>query len=120
MLQVMPQTDAEKIDAVEQNIKSLPSISDLIGQGATPADLIHRIFSPDDVQLYPSTELQFKCHCSKPGVARMLATLGAEELHEWQNSSEEHMVTCEYCRTRYKFSSEEVGQIIEALRENKH
>ncbi|MFO7832299.1 MAG: Hsp33 family molecular chaperone HslO [Desulfuromonadaceae bacterium] len=120
MLQVMPQTDAQKIEVVEQNIKSLPSISELIGQGATPADLIHRIFSPEDVHLYPSTELKFKCHCSKTGVAQMLATLGAGELQEWQKSSEENSVTCEYCRTRYRFTSEEVGQIIEALQENKH
>lgn len=119
MLQVMPQTDAQTIDVVENHIKSLPSVSDLIAQGATPEDLIHHLFSPGSVHLYPHTDLEFKCHCSKSGVARMLAALGTEELEELQNSSEEIGITCEYCRTRYHFTEEEIGQIIETLQERK-
>lgn len=119
MLQVMPQTETEKIDAVENQIKSLPSVSDLIAQGISPEDLIHYIFSPESVQLYPPAELQFRCRCSKSGVARMLATLDTNELQEMQNSSENNTITCEYCRTRYSFTAEEVGQILEALQESK-
>ncbi|MCA1796882.1 MAG: Hsp33 family molecular chaperone HslO [Desulfuromonadaceae bacterium] len=120
MLQVMPQTEAEKIDAVENHIKSLHSISGLIAQGATPEDLIQHIFPSENIHLYPPAELKFKCHCSKSGVARMLSTLGTEELQEMQNSAEENVVTCEYCRTSYSFTPEEVGQIIETLQESRH
>lgn len=120
MLQVMPQTETEKIDTVENHIKSITSVSDLIAQGASPEDLIHHVFSPESVHLYPATELKFKCHCSKPGVARMLATLGVEELQELQNSPDESVITCEYCRTRYSFNTQEIEQIIETLQQNKH
>jgi molecular chaperone Hsp33 len=120
MLQVMPQTDAEKIYTVENHIKSLPSVSDLIMRGVTPKDLIHHIFTPESVHLYPPTKLEFKCHCSKSGVARMLASLGMDELQELQNSPEDSVITCEYCRTRYTFTALEVGQIIETLQEHKH
>lgn len=120
MLQVMPQTEAEKIDAVETRIKALPSISDLIAQGTTPEGLIHHIVPAENVHVYPATQLRFKCRCSKPGVARMLATLGIDQLHELQNSPDEYTVTCEYCRTRYNFTAEEIGQIIETLQESKH
>lgn len=120
MLQVMPQTEEEKIAAMEKHIQSMPSVSDLISQGSTPEDLIHHLFSPRDIHLYPATELRFKCHCSKPGVARMLASLGVDELRELQQNDEKTVITCEYCRTRYPFTSLELGQIIEAMQENRH
>jgi molecular chaperone Hsp33 len=120
MFQVMPQTEAEKVDALEESIQTLPSISDLIARGVSPEEMIYRIFSPEEVHLYPPTELVFKCSCSKPGVARMLATLEMDELKEMQNSSEESIITCEYCGTRYPFSPEEIGQIIEAIQARRH
>ena len=120
MLQVMPQTETEKIDTVENYIKSLPSVSDLIAQGATPEDLIQHIFPPGNIHLYPPTKLEFKCHCNKTAVARMLASLGTEELQELQNTPGDSVITCEYCRTRYSFTAEELGQIIEALQKGKH
>jgi molecular chaperone Hsp33 len=120
MLQVMPHTEEEKIAAVEKQLQAISSVSELVAQGFTPADLVHSIFSPAQVHLYPPMDLKFKCHCSKAGVARMLATMGPAELEEMVKAGEDAQITCEYCRTRYAFTPDEIKQISEALQERRH
>ncbi|MGC9518801.1 MAG: Hsp33 family molecular chaperone HslO [Desulfuromonadaceae bacterium] len=105
---------------VEKQLQAISSVSELVAQGFTPAELVHSIFSPAQVHLYPPMDLKFKCHCSKAGVARMRATMGPAELEEMVKAGEDVQITCEYCRIRYEFTPDEIRQISETLQERSH
>ena len=52
------------------------------------------------------------CGCSKEKVAGALATISTEDLQEMINDGEEIEVKCYFCNSAYKYSIEELEDIM--------
>lgn len=70
--------------------------------------LLVRLFHEESVRLFPATEMEFACSCSRTRTGEMLASLGAEELRSLIEEKGIIEVLCEFCHQQYHFDG---GQI---------
>ncbi|KGM55218.1 heat shock protein Hsp33 [Lysobacter daejeonensis GH1-9] len=79
------------------------------------ATLLTRLFHEGDVRLLGSRALRFACSCSRERVESMLVSLGADEARA-AVADDEAKVRCEFCGEEYRFSSEQIEQLLEAAK----
>lgn len=107
LIQALPPEDPGKIDALIERIKTQPPVTTLLRQGQTPLDLLRNLLKTTDFPVCETQELIFYCPCSRSAIEQMLAGMGSTEL---SSMAEEKTTTvrCEYCRTEYHFSADEL------------
>lgn len=112
LVQSLPPSDDEVIDRLTGQIRTMPSITELLRTGGTPEELLDRIFSGIPLDFLEKRSLSFKCSCGRERVANALVSLGRDELNAMIEREEAIEVTCEFCREVYAFSREEVSGLI--------
>ena len=73
-----------------------------------PEEVLDMIFSGVPHHFLEKRDLFFRCSCSRERIERVLLSLGKEELERIITEQGETDVTCEFCRTRYHFTGEEL------------
>ncbi|MDR2216086.1 MAG: Hsp33 family molecular chaperone HslO, partial [Nevskiaceae bacterium] len=82
---------------------------------STPAQpLLQRVFSGHDLRLFEGDAVRFACRCSRERVAKMLASLGREEVQAILAEEGEVTVTCEFCKQPYRFDAVDAPRLFAA------
>ena len=79
--------------------------------GLTALDLLHRLYHEDDVRLFESEPLAFRCGCSRRRIEDMLRTLGEAEVRSMVTEQGAVTVTCEFCNRTYRLDAVDAGQL---------
>ena len=114
LLQQLPSRKDEDPDAWNRILHlgstlSMPELHNLPVQ-----TLIHRLFNEDDVRLFESQPVSFRCSCSRDKVAGMLRMLGHEEVHSILEEEGKVDVICEFCNRNYSFDPVDAEQLFAA------
>jgi molecular chaperone Hsp33 len=78
------------------------------------AEILHRLFSEDDVRLFEPSPVFFKCRCSRERVAGMLQGLGEKETRSVIAERGRVEVHCDFCNRGYCFDAVDVEQLFKA------
>jgi molecular chaperone Hsp33 len=108
IIQLMPGTDDETIDKIEERLKTIPPISKLIQNGLTPEEILYEILGKDHVKILDKVPVQFKCNCSKERFATAIIGLGKEEIQDMIDEDGQAEAQCHFCNTKYLFTKEEL------------
>jgi len=77
-----------------------------------PAEvLIRRLFGEEDVRLFDTQHVAFRCSCSRERVARMLKMLGRDEVQSVLDEQGRAEVICEFCNRHYHFDKVDAEQV---------
>lgn len=114
ILQIMPGAQEETISFIEECLQKIPPVSTLIEQGLSPEELLYAVLGEDKVKVLETMDVQFNCTCSRERIESVLISLGKTEL-EQVREEEETEVHCHFCNERYKFSKEDITNLIENL-----
>ena len=80
---------------------------------ATDAEtLLGRLFHEEDRRVFPARPLRFECPCSRSRVARVLRSLGEDELQAIIAERGEVEVACEFCNEQYRFDRLDIGGLL--------
>ena len=80
-------------------------------QSLSDRNLLRRLFSEDDVRLFESAPVFFRCRCSRERVVSMLRSLGPEEVRSVLAEQGHVEVRCDFCNRAYQFDSVDVEQL---------
>ena len=83
-------------------------------QALSDRDILRRLFAEDDVRLFESAPVFFRCRCSRERVIGMLRSLGAEEIRSVLAERGEVEVRCDFCNRAYRFDPVDVEQLFAA------
>lgn len=111
VLQIMPDTPDEIISLIEQRLKESKSITQMLEEGMTLEEIAKYI--SDDLATYEVEELhpKYKCDCSRERMEKALISIGKKDIMELAED-EETELTCQFCNKKYKFSKEEILNLI--------
>ena len=111
VLQIMPDTPDEIISLIEQRLKESKSITQMLEEGMTLEEIAKYI--SDDLATYEVEELhpKYKCDCSRERMEKALISIGKKGIMELAED-EETELTCQFCNKKYKFSKEEILNLI--------
>lgn len=80
-------------------------------QTLSDRNLLRRLFAEDDVRLFESAPVFFRCRCSRERVTGMLRSLGAEEVRSVLAEQGHVEVRCDFCNRAYRFDAVDVEQL---------
>lgn len=108
IVQLLPDCPDEVIDKLEENLKTLPSVTDMISSGLTPETMLEKVLEGFDVDIMDKMPTGFKCDCSKSRVERSLASLGKEDMDSIISDGKPVEVKCQFCNKKYNFTIDEI------------
>lgn len=73
--------------------------------------VLHRLYHQEEVTLYPSQDVVFKCTCSKERSASALANVDKQELLSIVEAEGEIAMNCQYCHKVYRFDAMDIETI---------
>lgn len=115
ILQLMPECPEEKIQQIEKNLSVLPSVTNMLENGLGADGIIAMVMNQLDPVIREKLPTQYHCDCSKEKVEKVLMTIGKKDLQELIDEGEPVDMTCHFCNTHYKFSVEDVENILKTL-----
>lgn len=111
IIQLMPFTSDEVVEKLEQNIKELPSVTDMLSQGMGPEEMLQRVLEGFEVTVHETQDCGFVCDCSRERVERSLLSLGEEDMKSILEDNKPVEVKCQFCNRAYEFSIEELKEL---------
>jgi molecular chaperone Hsp33 len=77
-------------------------------------EIIHRLYHAEDIRLFESRVMSFRCSCSRERVVNMLRLLGREEVMSILRERGSVEVNCEFCNRHYRFDPVDTEQMFVA------
>lgn len=111
-LQAMPGVPDSELVRLEDAIRQLPDITQLLDQHSLEEILISE-FSEFDMQILDTAEVAYRCDCSREKVEAALSSLHRDELMNMIDEDGGAEVVCHFCNTKYSFSEEELKAMAE-------
>jgi molecular chaperone Hsp33 len=111
LIQSLPPSDEAAVEKIMATIATLPTITTLLKEGRTPMELLDILL--DGLEHHPleSTDLFFRCGCTREKVERALISLGTGQLNAMIAEQGEANVTCEFCKQQYRFDRDELERV---------
>lgn len=112
ILQLMPGTSEETICKIEENLKDLPTVTQMIESGFNAEDILNRVMQGFEMKILNKKEISFDCDCSKEKVEDALVSLGTKEIEEIIKEDKKAEIQCHFCNTFYNFDEEDLNKIL--------
>jgi molecular chaperone Hsp33 len=112
IIQMMPGANELVADIITYRLQEIPSITEMISKGMTIEEILNFIFDDMDLKILEDMEPSYKCDCSKERVERALISIGEKDLQDLYNEGKEEELKCHFCNKNYKFTSEEIGELL--------
>lgn len=115
MIQMMPgfsANDEDTITAFETNMAHLPSVSEMVRQGADADELLSLVTRGLDIDVLMKGEPQYRCNCSMERVERTMAAIGRKELEKLIREDGRASVECSFCDKVYELSGADLEKLL--------
>ncbi|MCR4617231.1 MAG: Hsp33 family molecular chaperone HslO [Lachnospiraceae bacterium] len=111
IIQLMPFATDEVISVLEENLKSLSSVTTMLDGGDTPEDMLKKVLRGLDIEFTGQMPCAYKCNCSRQRLERVMLSLGKKELDDMIKEGKPVEVGCSFCNTKYVFTPEELSKL---------
>ena len=112
IIQLMPFAQEETIARLEENLKNITSVTELLDRGYTPQQLLEELLAGLDLEITDTVPTRFYCNCSKERVEKAIVSVGKKEIQKMIDDGEMIEVKCHFCNAAYKYSVDELKEII--------
>jgi len=103
ILQVMPGAKEETLRTLEERVKQMRSVTEIIKGGGTTSDLAYEILEDFNFRKLedPGIDLKYECQCSMVKVERSIMLLGENEISAMIAEKKDSEVVCDFCGRKY-------------------
>ena len=110
LVQPLPDADEETLKKLEANVAAVASVSHLVERGLDAKGIIGEVLKGFDVDYLTTTDLAFRCGCSKARISDVLLGLNLDDLKSLVDDGHAEIV-CHFCNEKYQFDAEELQAI---------
>ena len=111
MIEVLPFAPDEAIDVIENNIRTMQSVTQMLSSGMSAEDIAMKALEGLEPNVLDDFDVRYHCDCSRERVERALISLGEEQLRDLAQE-ENTEVKCHFCDKAYNFSSDEIEKLL--------
>lgn len=112
IIQLMPFASEDTISRLEQSLKDVTSVTELLDKGYTPEQLLQELVGDLGLEIADTVPTRFYCDCSKEKVEKVVASIGKKDLQEMIDDGEDIKVKCHFCDAAYNYTIEELKEIM--------
>ncbi|MFK5883842.1 MAG: Hsp33 family molecular chaperone HslO [Candidatus Izemoplasma sp.] len=111
ILQVMPGCSDESITAIEETLKTIMPVSEMVEKGYTAEDMMNELTN-NNYQFLEKLDLKYECDCSRGKFEKGLISLGKAQLQEILDEDKKIETVCHFCNTKYMFDEVKLSNLI--------
>ena len=115
LLQLLPGAPEEVIDTLEKGIQRAGAVTTMLEQGMSPEDILGQVCGDLGIVFMETTEVSYKCYCSRDRVTGALLSLGKKELTEIMEEGKPFPVECQFCDTVYPFTPQDIAELLKKI-----
>ena len=112
IIQLMPFASEDTISRLEQSLKDVTSVTELLDRGYTPEQLLQELAGDLGLEIADTVPTRFYCDCSKEKVEKVVASIGKKDLQDMIDDGEDIEVKCHFCDAAYNYTVEELKEIM--------
>lgn len=113
MIQLMPFATDDTAKRLEEQVRNLPSVSEMITSGMTAEDILFKVCEGFSMLMDNNAVTPlYECKCSRERMERALVSIGKTELEKIIAENGEAELTCQFCDAKYKFDKDELENIL--------
>ncbi len=116
IIQLMPDASDDDISVIENNLKNLKSVTEMLDAGMTPEDMLGEVLKGLDVRFNERYDTAYKCDCSEERVEKALISLGEKEIVSLINENKDAEIHCDFCEKDYIFGPDRLKEILKKSR----
>lgn len=112
IVQLMPGYEYFLIDELEERLRDVTSVTNLLEQGMGPAELLDHILVGLDFEELEVTPAEFHCGCNGERAARATMALGAAEIEDMIKKGETAEVHCHFCGRNHYLTPDDLRELL--------
>lgn len=116
IVQVMPFIEETVLRRLEENIAGLRPVTAMLDGGHSPKEMLSQVLEGMDIEITDTLPARFACSCSKERIEKALISIGKKDIQEMIEDGETIEVKCHFCNTAYKYTVEELKDILKKSR----
>ena len=113
IIQLMPNADDETAKKIEENVRSLPPVTEMLDSGMTGEEIIKKVADGFEMKFLDSSDYEYRCDCSMEKIEKALISLGREELTDMIETDGKAELTCQFCPKVYRLDKKELTELLE-------
>lgn len=114
IIQLLPGTEEQVIAGIEERLKEIPTISNMVRSGLTPEQILEAVLGEGEVNFLDTMPIQFQCQCSRERIYNAIRSLGSEEIQDMIETDGQAEAQCHFCNENYHFSKENLEEMLNA------
>jgi molecular chaperone Hsp33 len=114
LIQRLPDAEDEVMDILQETLKNLPPVADLLSDGHYIDDIMKRASAPYKIKELDRQPVDFFCRCSPKRFKNALSMLNYQDLKDMEGESQE--VVCHYCGNSLTIPKKEIHDLAESAR----
>lgn len=115
LIQLLPGAPEEIISRLEQGIAKAGAVTPMLSDGLTPENILRRVMADFELEFLETTEVSYKCYCSRERVTSTLISVGKKDLQEMIDEGKPVTIECQFCDTEYRFTPDELRELLASL-----
>ncbi|MBE6014182.1 MAG: Hsp33 family molecular chaperone HslO [Lachnospiraceae bacterium] len=112
IIQLMPFTDDKIIDALEEKLGKVDSVTSMLDAGLSPEDIMEKLLGDFGIEITDKIDTRFECNCSKERVEKVLYSIDKSDIQEMIDDGKPINVECHFCNSDYTFGVDELKKIL--------
>lgn len=116
IIQMMPFAREETIAQIEENLKRVTSVTELLDKGFTPERILEELLGNVGLEITDTMPAKFTCNCSKERVEKAVVSIGRKDIREMIDEGKDIEVKCHFCNSAYNYTVEDLKRMIKRSR----
>ena len=112
IIQLMPYAEDEVINRLEEKLKAMDSVTNILDAGNTPEQLLEILLGDLGLEITDTVPAQYYCNCSRERVEKALISIGKKDLQEMIDDAKPIEVKCQFCDNVYNFDIDDLKELI--------
>lgn len=115
IIQLLPGCPDETITKIEKALSAIPSVTQMLSDGLDADEIAVMAMKGICIDKLDESNILYKCNCSRERVEAALISTGMDSLKDMAENDDETTVECHFCDKVYKFTSEDINNIIKKV-----
>lgn len=116
IIQLMPFAHDETINALEEKLKTMDSVTRILDDGNTPEQLLELLLGDLGLEINDTIPAQYYCDCSRERVERAIISIGKKDIREMIDDGKPVEVRCQFCNRLYNFGIDDLETMIQGAK----
>lgn len=117
LIQLLPGAPDDVIMKIETGIACAGAVTPMLERGMTPEEILRKVLCEFELEFFDPQEVAYRCYCSRERVEKSLIAIGRKDLREIVDEGEPISIECQFCDRIYRFTPDEVGELLRRLDE---